>query len=104
MKYLNINTRLEYFNSLCDNDGKAIYGKPIADNAGCYHIKFCCKYDLAVLIGKEFKAKYPTPAPMLTCHVNKLKTNIIFGGKFPVDSRAKNILWDLMDKHKQVAA
>jgi hypothetical protein len=94
MNYLTHNTALEYFNSINQ------YGKPVLDNKGSYHIKFCTNIELARAVYTEFKAKSPSLRALLTFHVNKAKTNVIFGGRFPNDSRAKNLIYDLIDKHK----
>ena len=94
MQYLTFNTSLEYFNSIVN------YGKPVPDNNGCYHIKFCTNIELARAVYKSFKAKSPKLGTLLTFHVNRDKTNVIFGGRFPADSKAKNFIYDLIDTHK----
>ena len=100
MSYLNFNTSLEYFNSIIDSNNKSLYGKAVNDNNGCYHIKFYCNIELARIVREQFAAQYPKLYTLYTFHVTKNKDAVIFGGKFPVDSRAKNILYDLLDKYK----
>lgn len=100
MSYLNFNTSLEYFNSINDINGKSLYGKALPDNNGCYHIKFFCNIDLGRAVYTDFLAKHAKLGSLLTFHVTRDKQSVIFGGKFPADSRAKNILWDLMDQCK----
>lgn len=91
----NFNTPLEYFNSI-QSYGKAL---PIA-GTNKYHIKFCCNIDSARAIVLEFRATLPDLKDNLLFHVNKDKTRVIFGGMFTQESRIKNYLYDLIQKHK----
>jgi hypothetical protein len=95
MKNPNFNTALEYFNSI------TAYGKCLpVQNTECYDIKFCCKIDSARKIVIEFRKTSPNMKDNLLFHVNKDETRVIFGGRFRLDSRAKNFLYDLITKHK----
>lgn len=97
MLYLKYNTSLEYFNSI------PAYGKAIPESnsqglTGFYNIKFNANIELARAVYKDFvKAK---PNSTITFHVNMEGTGVIFGGRFSAESRAKNLLYDLLDKHK----
>ena len=95
MKTYNYNTALEYFNSI-EAYGKAINIK----DTDVYDIKFRCKIDSARKIVLEFQKTLPNLKEDLAFHVNKEKTNVIFGGRFTINSRIKNYLYDLIAKHK----
>ena len=95
MKTYNHNTALEYFNSI-EAYGKAL---PIKDT-DYYDIKFCCKIDSARNIVLEFHKTLPHMKDHLAYHVNMDKTKVIFGGRFTLNSRIKNYLYDLIAKHK----
>ena len=95
MKTYNHNTALEYFNSI-EAYGKAL---PIKDT-DYYDIKFCCKIDNARNIVLEFHKTLPHMKDDLAYHVNMDKTRVIFGGRFTLNSRVKNYLYDLIAKHK----
>jgi hypothetical protein len=95
MNTYNYNTALEYFNSI------EAYGKAIDIKGTEYHdIKFCCRIDSARNIVLEFHKTLPHMKDNLAYHVNKDKTKVIFGGRFKLDSRVKNFLYDLIAKHK----
>lgn len=97
MSYLKYNTSLEYFNSI-SSYGKAVPETNSQGLTGFYNIKFNCNIDLARAVYKDFvKAK---PNSTITFHVNMDSTAVIFGGRFSAESRAKNLLYDLLDKHK----
>ena len=95
MNTYNHNTALEYFNSI-EAYGKAINIK----NTEFYDIKFCCRIDSARNIVLEFHKSLPNMKDNLLFHVNKDKTKVIFGGRFKLDSKIKNFLYDLIAKHK----
>lgn len=100
MSYLNYNTSLEYFNSIPS------YGKAVPESnskgqlTGFYHIKFNCNIELARAVYMEFLKLRPSLTNIITFHVNMEGTGVIFGGRFSAESKAKNTLYDLLDKHK----
>jgi len=95
MKTYNHKTALEYFNSI-EAYGKAL---PIKDT-DYYDIKFSCKIDSARKIVMEFQRVLPDLKEDLAFHVNKEETRVLFGGRFTLNSRVKNYLYDLIAKHK----
>lgn len=97
MLYTTHTNSLEYFNSI------PCYGKAVAEtNSPCYNIKFHCNVQLARAVWRDFVKARPELKKYLQYHVNLKGTAVLFGGRFPLESRAKNLLYDLIDKHKEV--
>jgi hypothetical protein len=95
MNNSNFKSNLDYFRSI-PSFGKAINIK----GTEFYDIKFCCNIDLARKIVIEFRKTLPDKKDNLLFHVNKDETNVTFGGRFTINSRIKNYLYDLIAKHK----
>jgi hypothetical protein len=97
MLYTTYSNSLEYFNSIPS------YGRAVAEtNSECYNIKFNCNIELARAVWRDFVGVRPDLKKYLQYHVNLKGTAVLFGGRFPQESRAKNLLYDLIDKHKEL--